>query len=1184
MRCTQCGTEYAPGAKYCSQCAAPISPGPTPVGAPPSTASPAASPLSTSPTSGASQADRRLVTILFADISGFTSLSEKLDPEAVHDLVTACFDRLVPCIQSYDGTIDKFIGDEVMALFGAPVAHENDPERALRATLEMRDALAGFNQQHGVGLGVHFGVNTGLVYAGGVGGGNRQDYSVMGDAVNVAARLKGAAKSGEILVGADTYRQTAHLFDFQTAEALGLKGKAEPVAVCRLLSARAAVPTTGRPSRGLSSPLVGREEEMAAFGDRLTRLRAGEGGILIVTAEAGMGKSRLVAEVRSRAQKQGLSWLEGRTLSFGRTISYWPLLEIIQQDAGIDTSETEKERWAKLSARLTGLFKEQAAEILPYLATLLSLPVPENLAPKVRYLDGEAMGRQIYRATRLYFGRLAQERPIVVVFEDVHWLDGSSAALLEHLLPLTKESPILFWFVSRPEAESVLTRLQELSRSEYSERLTEITVEPLSPEESARLACNLVNLDDLPPRLRESIVGKAEGNPFYVEEVVRSLIDQGGVVPDPAAGRYRVTEKAAHIPIPDTLHGVIIARIDRLDEDLKQVLRLASVIGRTFVYRVLESIAEAERELDRSLADLEGRELIREKGRTPELEYIFKHALVQEATYESILLQRRKELHRKVALAIETLFAEGLEEFYSLLAYHYSKAEDWERAQAYLFKAGDQAGAIAADAEALAHYEEAVEAYAKVFGDKWDPLQRAALERKMGEALYHIGDHERARDYLYRALATLGSPFPESDSAVRRAIVSEVVRQMWHRLWPWFKPAAVPPDVAQTVEERCRVYQPLGWIEGFARQWRFLLISLIQLNVAEKAGLGWAVSFGASGMGMICMVLGLQGPCRSYIGRARQLAERGGWPAQMAQADLIACMYEFWLRGDLARAFEYGQRSWERYRRLGDIRSYAGIALGVAIHVPTERGEFEQGLAMAREMTQAGRDAGDHLTEVYGDAWESELLYMTGEMAAGEAGMRRAIDAILASMDYRIAAKVAGRLAACLLAQGRLEEAQVLLGEHGERVRKYGIRGGNATMVITGTATAALAAVESAEGAARGAALKAAGRACGAALKQGRLDATAFVPAYRLQGIYEWLRGDPRKAEEWWRKSLEHAAKLGARYEGALTMLEIGRHQGDREQLKYAESEFEAMGARFFLAEARRLLGRAEVAEQAVIS
>ena len=686
------------------------------------------------------------------------------------------------------------------------------------------------------------------------------------------------------------------------------------------------------------------------------------------------------------------------------------------------------------------------------------------------------------------------------------------------------------------------------------------------------MICSLVRLDELPARLRESITEKAEGNPFYVEEVVRSLIDLGGLLQDEATGRYQVTDKAARIPIPDTLQGVIVARIDRLDEDLKQVLRLASVVGRSFFYRVLAAISEADHELDQCLATLEARELILEKARDPELEYLFKHALVQEATYESILLTRRKELHRQVALAIETLFPDRLEEFYPLLAYHYSEAEDWEKAQDYLFKAGDQAGKIAADAEALAHYEEAVDAYSRAFGDKWDPLDRAALERKMGEALYRRGELGRAREYLYQALRTLERPLPESPGAVRRRIAREILVQTWHRVWPWFKPSPLPPVLQRRAEECLRVYQSLGWVENFADQERGMLICLTALNTAEKRGLGQEASGGYSYMGMMLTVVPLRRLSRSYLTRARRSAEQGGWPSNVAFADLVGCMYELWLVGDLGSALDYAQRSWERSRELGDIRSSAGIAMGVGVHIPAERGELAPALAMAREMAQIGRDAGDQLTEVYGQAWEAELLYMTGELMTGESGMRRTIDAMLAAPDYRIASKVAGRLTSCLLDQGKLDEARALVTVHRENVRSHALRGFNVSMLVTGTAAVALATVEHSDGPGRVAALKEAKRACATALKQGRFDTMALVPAYRLQGTHEWLLGRPNKAEKWWGKSLEHAEKLGCRYEGALTMLEWGKQTGDRAQLEHAESEFEAMGCKFFLAQARRRL------------
>ena len=567
-------------------------------------------------------------------------------------------------------------------------------------------------------------------------------------------------------------------------------------------------------------------------------------------------------------EKDGISWLEGHALSFGRAISYWPLLEILQQDARIETDDPESERWAKLAARVGTLFGEERGEILPYLATLLNLALPEEFAHKTRYLDGEAMGRQVYRAARLYFARLAQRRPTVVVFEDIHWLDGSTALLIEHLLPLVNDVGILFCLVSRPEAETAYTRLRELLHAEYAGRLTDIALEPLSPDDSGLLIRNLTRLDELPPRLKDTITEKAEGNPFYVEEVVRSLIDQGGLVRDPATGHYQLTDKATHISIPDTLHGVIMARIDRLDEDLKQVLRLASVVGRSFFYRVLASIAEAERELDQSLADLETRELIREKARAPELEYIFKHALVQEATYESILLGRRKEIHRQVAATIETLFPDRLEEFYSLLAYHYSKAEDWEKAQEYLFKAGDQAGSIAADAEALAHYEAG------------DGRLRPGLRRQVGPAGSGRSSSGRwarpstggAKPSRPRNTFTghwprweVHSPIPREGCAV---LFSRSSRSMSVTLWS--RDLATSPFAdSRSVSSGSGVISTFCsyMMEHVSDRSKSSLHGLLSLNMAENARLGGTMATGYAFMGVTCSWVGFPGrPVSTLVG------------------------------------------------------------------------------------------------------------------------------------------------------------------------------------------------------------------------------------------------------------------------------------------------------------------------------
>jgi len=331
------------------------------------------------------------------------------------------------------------------------------------------------------------------------------------------------------------------LFEWQQRGSVRVKGKATPVTAHLLVESRGG-PRAGRllaSTHGISSPLVGRDREVALFSQSLDRLRGGEGGIITVTGEAGLGKSRLAAEVRQAAGEK-VYWLEGHTLSFSKTISYWPFLEILQAAAGIESDYPEDKRVAKLDRLIERLFGEEKPEVLPYLMTLLALPVPDDLSERVRYLDGEAMGRQVYRAMLLVVSRLAKEQPLALIFEDVHWMDGSSASLLEQLLPLACEVPVLYCLVSRPETQSALGPLQGLAREKCADCYTEIALAPLSSAESARLVHNLIPVGELPTRLRDTVLEKAEGNPFFVEEVVRSLIDLGGLVQESGTGRWRM--------------------------------------------------------------------------------------------------------------------------------------------------------------------------------------------------------------------------------------------------------------------------------------------------------------------------------------------------------------------------------------------------------------------------------------------------------------------------------------------------------------------------------------------------------------------------------------------------------------------------------------------------------------------
>jgi class 3 adenylate cyclase len=1117
------------------------------------------------------EGELRPVTVLFADVSGFTALGEKLDPGSLRQLIGTCFDYLVPCIERYGGTIDKFVGDEIMALFGAPTAHENDPERALRAALDMRAALATFPGEGEIPLTVHVGLNSGLVYAGDVGGGSRRVYSVMGDAVNVAARLKAAAQPGEILAGPDTFRQAGHLFLWEEAGDLPLKGRSEPVRSFRLLSERngAGRSRSLETMRGRRSALVGREEEMASFRRALGLLEQGQGGLLTLSGEAGLGKSRLLAEARNEAMRRGITWLEGRTLSFGRTLSYWPLLEIVQADCAIETDDSEAERLTKLARRLAQLFPEGGEEVLPYLATLLALPVPPELGERVRYLDGEAMRRQIYRSTRLLFARLAAQAPAVIVVEDIHWLDESSAALLEHLLPLVNESPLLFSLVSRPDSGTPLFHFRELGRRTYTTGYTEIALAPLSSKGAAELAQNLLGCRSLPASLRAAILEKAAGNPFFVEEVVHNLIEQGGLIPD-VSGGWRVSAGMGAIPLPDTLQGLITARVDRLDEDLKHVLRLASVIGRSFFYRLLAGLADAESELDASLRALESHELIQESARLPELEYIFKHALVQEATYESILLQRRRELHGRVAHALEELFADRLEEFYTLLAYHYTKAEVWEKAQEYLFKAGDQAGSIAADAEALAHYELATGAYLRAFGDRWNPQERARLERKVGEALFRRGDQANARLHLEQAGALLGIGLPATSARLHAALALEILRFAGRQTISSRWDSLSEDSTTAENEEQLAVSDTLATVLLSSQPSATLYLALRQLNRSEK--IRWTSgSFTCYALlGLGCHFGGLTPAVPFILKRLTALS------AETQDAELLEVLAFFrgihdHSAGRWASATERFDESTRRGAEIGEQRVWSASRCYL-VDLLLERGHLALALAEAKTIVRDCEESGDHIARAYSLLWEGEALNRFGSLNEAEGLLRDAADALVGGAEIMNSIMTKGFLAHCLIRQGRLAEAGELAEEQLSLARSRRFSGLHSRGVHTAVAELRLHRAETAEPPDRGAAMRLADEACRAALKHGKGDAGGYPPAYRHQGTYEWLRGRPKKAEKSWQNSLERAVQLGARYEEALTRLEMGRRVGDRGELERAEAAFVEMGAAFDLAEARRLL------------
>ena len=542
------------------------------------------------------EGERKLVTILFADLAGFVALSEKMDPEQVRSLMNACFDFLVPAITKYGGVVDQFIGDEIMALFGAPLAHENDAERALRAALEMAERLVEFNLQRQTELGLHFGINTGPVIAGGIGSAQQLHYSVMGDAVNLASRLEDASDEGEIYVGPDTYRLTAPLFEFAELPPMRLKGKAEPVAAFKLLGVKAQ-PGRLRGLAGLESVMVGRDAELMELLKLSQMAQAGQGCAAGIIGEPGLGKTRLVAEwkaaaAQAAADQVSVRWAEARCLSYGQGLAYHLLTDLLRNLLNVPATASEIETRHGLQQLTDDLFGEQALEVYPYLGHLLSLPLEGQAQELIGALDPQALQTRYLSALTELLRSLAARQPLGLIFDDIHWADSSSTELIIKLMPLAKEAALLFCFVTRPEPDAPGWRIiRALKEGALIPHWTEISLQPLSEMDSRRLVANLLEIEALPEEVRALILKKAEGNPFFVEEVIRMLIDHGAIVKK-GENAWAAGKEIREVEIPDTLQGLLLARLDRLPENVRYTLRVASVIGRQFTVSVLEQVLE----------------------------------------------------------------------------------------------------------------------------------------------------------------------------------------------------------------------------------------------------------------------------------------------------------------------------------------------------------------------------------------------------------------------------------------------------------------------------------------------------------------------------------------------------------------------------------------------------------------
>ncbi len=653
------------------------------------------------------------MTALFADLVGSTPLAEQLDPEDVRLIVGEAVARMIRRVEAFGGTVKDLAGDGVLALFGAPAAHEDDPERAIRAGLAIAEDVAEYGAEVARGwavdpLAVRVGVATGPVVVGAVGAGNRVEYGATGDAVNIAARLQTAAEPGTVLVGGATRRLVEALFEWDEPQVLELKGKSAPVHAAVARSARDAG-TRVRGLEGVQARLVGRDRELAVARDALEAVLAGAGGILFLTGEPGIGKSRLLGEIHDLAaslpSERPVTWLEGRCVSYGESIPYWPFRDLVRRWLGLSADDPEVRTRVALRRGVERVFGAPADEA-PYLGAMLDLTLEPDPAARMAELSPEALRYRTFEVVRTLLERLAADGPVVVALEDLHWADPTSIQLVERLLSLSEEAAVLLLVAQRPERDHPSWAVKEAAARALPHRTREIALEALTGRADRELLHALVGPGVLPADVEDRVLTHAEGNPFFLEEMVRSLADAGALARDGERWRF---DHEVDVDIPPTVEKVILARIDRLTPECHRVLTAASVLGRQFGLPLLEGVVAAGGKSDESvgpaLTDLQRLDLVRQERRWPQPEYRFKHVLIQEAAYRTLVGQVRRRLHRRAA---EWLEAEGRGEVEAagVLAHHWLAAADEDQAVLYLTIAADRARQDYALDEAVSFYRE----------------------------------------------------------------------------------------------------------------------------------------------------------------------------------------------------------------------------------------------------------------------------------------------------------------------------------------------------------------------------------------------------------------------------------------------------------------------------------------------
>ena len=1067
--CAPCGTSNPADNKFCGKCGLPLAQ-PSPAQSP--TASRFASPQSYIPrhlaerilrSRGALEGERKQVTVFFADLKGSMELIADRDPEEARALLDPVLELMMEAVHHYEGTVNQVMGEGIMALFGAPLAHEDHAVRACYAALRMQEAVKRYAEQarraHGVPIHIRIGVNSGEVVVRSIGSDLRMDYTAVGQTTHLAARMEQVAMPGSILITAETLRLVEGLVQIKPLGEMNVKGLSEAVQVYELsgaASARSRFQVAA--ARGLSR-FVGRDTELVQLHHALERAAGGRGQLVALVGEPGVGKSRLVWEFTRSHRTAGWLVLESGSVSYGKTTPYLPVIDLVKAYCKIE----ERDDWRAVREKVTGklLTLDRALETaLPAFFALLDVPIEGD---PWQALDPRQRRERTLDAVKRLLIRESQLQPLLLVFEDLHWIDTETQALLDSLVESLPTTRMLLLVNYRPEYK------HDWGNKTY---YAQLRLDPLPAESAEELLNALVGEHETVAPLKALLIERTEGNPFFIEESIRTLVETKALVGE--CGVYRLDRPLSAVQVPATVQAMLAARIDRLPPDDKRLLQSASVVGKDIPLIVLRAIAELPKgDLLEGLARLQAAEFIYETSIFPDMEYTFKHALTHEVTYNGLLQERRREIHRRAGAALEQLFTERLEEFSPLLARHFFECGDLRKALTYAVQAAEKAESLFAHEEALRLYERAracaerlsladqlaaidegigdvyfrrglfdlaVDSYQCAAASAANPDARAALKFKIGRVYAQFGD-QRGWRFLDTALAGLNPSTQRKERAQATALVGR-----YHHYDGRHRKAI------ELLEESLRLAEPLADAETFRTIYEHLSGAYLHMGRLE-ASMEWArrcIDLGERAQDPFSVAIGLEFHAENLFVLGKweeslhcseqeyQVAKHIGSESRLAWVEYSRA-HALHGKGELAAAAESARTGLVLAERSGEKR-IAVVLRWMLARIETDLGSDGPAQEYAKAAV-AGADAlGQPLLHAMSRQAPAYFHLQRGEWHPAAALFDEIRDLLAQSDNRLVHINSRAQAAEVALGQGRLDDAAKMVVEALELAREAGSR------------------------------------------------------------------------------------------------------------------------------------------------